>query len=147
MSLLAAGRSTCSLCSRGKGSESPMKANSTLPPSRPRVLLLTHPGMRARLPSRIFGKGRCSRVFWGSLAKLQRQGKCDGRGQEGLGTTGHSLRAEGLVLVPVKGPCGNVFGGGRQDSRPEEQKQAQAGVNELCWTQLQLDNLYDSFQL
>lgn len=28
----------------------------------------------------------------------------------------------------------------------EEQKQAQAGVNELCWTQLQLDNLYDSFQ-
>lgn len=28
----------------------------------------------------------------------------------------------------------------------EEQKQAQAGVNELCWTILRLDNLYNSFQ-
>lgn len=52
--------------------------------------------------------------------------------------------AEELVSVPVQeeSVCKCFWSGGKDEKvQREEEKQAQAGVNELCWIQLQLDNL------
>ena len=117
-------------------------------PSHPAVLpLLTHAGLGAHLPSCFCGKGH-SGIPQGSLAELQRWGRGGGwLGQGWLQTTGAQPQGRrSWFCCLYKSLCANGFGGGGQDERrpEEEQEQGQAGVNKLCWTQPQLDNLYDS---
>lgn len=63
-------------------------------------------------------------------------------GRGNWGSQGTASGAEELVLVPVQEECVQIcleMEKKMKESLREEQKQAQAGVNELCWTQLQLD--------